>query len=175
MTYIPTMFVSIQQKGCAAGANVITAVNKNYTELVHEGYNSGSITGTVLATHLGVALTTNTNIQGVGVGQLNVTVREYLPQFLRQPVFYSTIVLPASTVSTSAGHGLTLGPKAFLNFLGYTGTRSNSPSGGLSLTEAQSQPLLGLSGANVVISCTQAPYVDGDGIITAYYCIVDPT
>ena len=173
MTYIPTVFKSIQQKACVSGANLITAVNQSYTELSNEGYLSSDGTGTVNPSKLGVSLTTSTNIQGTGQGQQRVVVREWIPNFLRQAVYYNTVVIPLTAVTANLATGLTLGSKAYVNFLGFTGTRG--PFGGSSLTEAQTMPVLSLGGATVTASVNAAPYAGADGIVTVYFCLVDPT
>lgn len=174
MSFISGAYKLIVQKACIAGANAISSVDKNYTELTDEGFLSNDITGFINPSSLGLQLTTNTNIQGAGQGQRNVIIREFFPQFLRQAVYYNTVTIPNGTTSNFIATGLTLGTRAYINYLGHTGTRGPSPSGGLSLTEAQALPALGLSGATVTAVVSASPYVDGDGVVVVYFCLVDP-
>lgn len=174
MSFNPRVFKSVQVKLTVAGANAISSVDKDYTELVDQGAISSNTGGTVSNTLIGLSLTTNTNIQGTGQGARAVTVNEFFRGFLRQPIQYGTVTITAGNTVGVQAHGLTLGAFAYVNFLGYTGTRGPSPSGGLSFTEAQAFPVLSIAGANIQAVVNQAPYFDGDGVVVAYYCLVDP-
>lgn len=178
--FIPGIYKSVPQvlAGTAPGFATptdltITTVDPSYTRLSLQGWYGGG-SGNVDPSQYIAKVKDATHITISGTGAYSILVEEYISAFFRQAFQYGVVTVAATATSGSTAHGLTLGSKAFVIWLGNESSRAADSFLGLALTEAQVRSTVAISGANIVATVGQADYVGAPGTVTVQYLLVDP-
>jgi hypothetical protein len=172
MSFVSSVYRGVQQVLVGVGDTTITAVDVKYTKLSLQGHQSYDTSGWPSPNALRITLANATTINATGQGVAYVTVEEFAALWLRQPIRYAMVTIPTATNVGYDDHGLSLGPKAYVVYLGHTGNRTND-GGILAPVENRMDPTIWLGGTQIGASTNQGPYATG-GLVYVNYCLVDP-
>lgn len=179
--FIPSLFKSIPQVFSGIGPGygaptdiLISAVDPNYTELSLQGWDgigSGAVDPSQLMCKMKDA--THFTIEG-SASDYRILVREWFAGFFRQPFQYGTVTIASGAITGNTAHGLALGSKAYVLWMGNESTRDGDIGAGLALTEQQVRPTVRLAGINIRADVLSADYAGAPGTVTVSYLLVDP-
>lgn len=178
--FIPSIYKTAPQVvavGSLATAAISAVNDVNYTKLSVLGFESSNQTGALNTGSEFPRLTLNSTVQIENKGRclINVLVEEFLPGFFRQAFVYQTLAIGPSAFTGTYNSGLTLGPNAYVHYLGVSD--AFAVAGTLALAQMTAKLDLNI-GTGVVTGTRFERITDSDpsgtGNLTVGFIIIDP-